>query len=481
MKQSNKFLTYISLAIMILTVSSCVNDDDYSIPPIDVESVNPATEFASLFNGVMTNATETTFNAVVGRYEQAVVDGDQIGVFSTEFDTPQYITGYVVSSDEGGNFFEEIIVQNSVDDQDPDGDTRQGIKVEINTRSLSDTYDFGRKVYIKLNGLVVGESNGVLTLGRAEGNDVGQIQEFEYRNFVVRDAEVATITPKMVNPNDLTETDENTYVQLSNMQINRNQLTLTFAGESSDEFDGFRSLESCEGGGSITLQTSTFADFKSLPVPQGAGSISGIFTRDFGDDLNVFVINSIADIDMVGERCDPDFLECSTSGNGTSTIFDENFESFGTFDSEGWINLNINGGNVDWGEGSFSGNAYAQISGFSSNENPITVWLVTPMIDLTGTTGANLSFDVQTNFNNGNILSAFITDDFTGDVTTTEWQILDVSIPEGSSTGFGNFESVGPVNISCLSGEVYVAFFYEGADPGPTTRYHIDNVEVKVD
>lgn len=466
---------------MIFAISSCVQDDDFSIPNTIDPPVNPETEFAALFNGVMTNASETTFNAVVSRYESAVADGEQIGEFSTEFDTPLYITGYVVSSDEGGNFFEEIIVQNSTNDQNPDGDTRRGLKVEINTRSLSDFYDFGRKVYIKLNGLAIGESNGVFTLGKAEGNGIGQIQEFEFMDFVLRDPEVATIEPKVANPSELTEGDENTYVQLTNMQINRNQLNLTMAGEASDQFDGFRTLESCAGGGSITLQTSTFADFIALPVPQGSGTISGIFTRDFGDDLNVFVINSMADIDMTGDRCDPDFLECETPGNGTSTIYEEDFESFGTFDSEGWINLNLNGGNVDWNEGSFSGNAYAQISGFSSNENPITVWLVTPMIDLTGTTGANLSFDVQTNFNNGNILSAFITDDFTGDVTTTDWQILDVTIPEGSSTGFGNFESVGPVNISCLSGEVYVAFLYEGADPGPTTRYHIDNVEVKVD
>ena len=469
MMKSNKFLTYICTLSILLLVASCVNDDDYSIPNLDAVPVDTSS-FGTL----------TTFNAVVARYEQAVADGDEIGLFTTD-EAPIYIEGYAISSDEAGNFFEEIVIQNSTDASDPANDTRQGLRIEINVRSLSDMYDFGRKVYVRLNGLAIGVNNGVYTLGKAEGNQVGQIQEFEYLDFVIRDSEVATITPKVTTVNDLTEADENTLIQLPDMQINRNQLMLTYAGEASDEFDGFRTLESCSGGGSITLQTSTFADFKSLVVPQGAGSITGVLSRDFFDDLNVFVLNTVAGSDMTGDRCDPDFLECTTPGNGAATLWSEDFESFGTFASEGWDNINVNGGNVDWVEGSFSGNSYAQISGFNSNENPINTWLVTPAINLDGSTGENLSFDVQTNFNNGDILSVFITDNYTGDPTTTEWSILDVTIPAGSANGFGNFEAVGPVNISCLDGDVHIGFFYDGADPGPTTRYHVDNIEVKAD
>ena len=52
------------------------------------------------------------------------------------------------------------------------------IKVEVNVRSLSDTYEFGRKIYIKLNELALGESNGVLTLGKPAGSDIEQIHRF---------------------------------------------------------------------------------------------------------------------------------------------------------------------------------------------------------------------------------------------------------------------------------------------------------------
>jgi hypothetical protein len=103
---------------------------------------------------------------------------------------------------------------------------------------------------------------------------------------------------------------------------------------------------------------------------------------------------------------------------------------------------------------------------------------VSPAVDLDATIGEELAFDVQSNFDNGTILSVFVSSDFTGDPTTATWQPLDASIPTGPSGGFGTFQSVGPINISCIEGTVNFAFFYEGSDPSATTRYHVDNIEV---
>ena len=137
-----------------------------------------------------------------------------------------------------------------------------------------------------------------------------------------------------------------------------------------------------------------------------------------------------------------------------------------------------NGGNVDWFISSFSGNFYSRISAFSSNESEAEVWLVTPGIDLDSTTGEEFSFDVEAAFSNGIILSVLVTENFTGDVTTTDWTELDADIQQGPSSGFGGFESKGPINVSCLNGTVNFAFKYSGSDPSATTRYHVDNVVV---
>ncbi|MBE9489342.1 MAG: choice-of-anchor J domain-containing protein [Bacteroidetes bacterium] len=468
MKKTNKILTFLSVLTLTLFMASCVEDDDFGIPNVSI--VEPdITGLGQL----------TTFSAVIQRYLDADADGEDVGVFDDN-DVDLYIEGYVVSSDQSGNFFEEIIVQNSPDGNDAGSDQRRGLNVGINVRSLSDTYEFGRKVYIKLNGLAVGEEHGVYTLGRANGSALEQLQEFEYQDFIIRSSEVATIIPKITTIADLSEADENTFIQLENMQVHRNNIALTYAGEASDQFDGFRTLESCDDGGTIALQTSTFADFKSVQVPQNKGTIQAIFTRDFGDDANVLVINSTADIVFDNaERCDPVILECSGETSSAVTIFEEDFQAITSesqLDGMGWTNVNVSGGSERYEDSSFSGDTYMKISAFGTGENPLEAWLVTPAINLDSTTQEELSFNISTSFETGQILSALITDNFTGDPTTTEWALLDADIPIGDG-GFGTFVAR-TINISCLDGDVHVAFKYLGAAGAAETRYHIDDIKV---
>ncbi len=391
MKKAMNYFKLLSTVVIITVLASCVNDDDFDLPDVSIPEVN-LSELGS----------ETTFTALYSKYEQALVDGDQIATF--EFDSPTYITAYVVSSDQAGNFFEELIIQNRADDSDDAANPRLGLKVEVNVRSLSDTYEFGRKIYIRLDQLAIGESNGVLTLGKPSGSEVEQIQEFEYRDIIIRDPEVAAITPKVINDiADLTEDDENTYIQLANVQINRNQLALTYAGEPNDEFDGFRTIESCANNGTMTLQTSTFADFKSLPVPQGSGTMNGIFTRDFGDDFNVFVINSTADVAMTGERCDPVELSCGLASSvGSNNLFSDDFESqtpFSLISGNGWTNYQ-EAGTETWeaytsGGTNASQGVSARVGSFMSDDASTIAWLITPEIDLNANNGVTLSFETS--------------------------------------------------------------------------------------
>ncbi len=468
MIKTNKILALGFGLVSMLFINSCVEDDDYTTPdlviaPVDVSALGQFTSFSN----------------IVSRYTTAVANGEQVGVFSVENDGPLYAIGYVVSDDGSGNFYEEITIQNSVDGADPVGDVRRGLKVEINANDLGGIYNFGRKVYIKLNGLAVSEDNGVYVLGKSQGNSLVQLEDSEFSDFIIRDPETIAITPKMVAIEDLTDLDESTYVQLSNSQIIKAQSTLTYAGEPTDSFDGFRTVINCDTEATLLLQTSTFADFKGAQLPLGKGTISGVYTRDFGDDFSVLIVNTVADIKFTNpDRCDPVVLECTTPSGGGSTLYSENFEGFNGFASEGWTMTNVDGGNVDWFISSFSGNNYTRISAFNSNESDAEVWLVTPDVDLDTTTGEELSFDVEAAFANGIILSVYVANDFSGDVTTATWTQLDANIQAGPSSGFGGFETIDPINISCLDGSVNFAFVYSGSDPSATTRYHIDNIVV---
>jgi hypothetical protein len=465
--KANRILTLFSVfTTMLLVTTSCVEDDDYATPDISVVDPNITPNL--------------TFLNVIARYNDAVADGDQVGVFDDENDTTLYIEGYVISSDRSGNFYEELIIQNKIDGSTSSEDPRLGLNISINVSSLSDTYEVGRKVYIKMNGLAIGEDNGVFVIGKANGNSLEQLQSYEYTNHVIRGAEVATLTPKIAAISELTEADENTLIQLDNMQFHRNSLSSTYAGEASDEFDGCRSLESCDDGSTILLQTSTFSDFKSVQIEQLKGSIQGIYTRDFGDDFSVLVVNSTGDISFNDpDRCDPDVLECDGPIGGTMTLFEQNFEStsnIAALEGLGWEHIMVDG-NEDFFIGNFSGNNYAQISGFGGAD-VIETWLVTPDINLDASTNESFTFDLEVAYANGVILSVLITDAYTGDVATTEWTEVDVTIPNTPTSGFGGFNSVGDINISCLDGDVRIAFKYVGSDPSATTRYHLDNFEV---
>jgi hypothetical protein len=484
MKTFNFYKLLLLLATVAVT-ASCVQDDDFDVPDTTVEPP-------------VITGTKISLNALYAQFEQAVADeADDLGVEPSDpnyndviaelrqtvkFDfaeTDIYVEGYVISNDEAGNFFEELVLQ------DVPENPNRGVKVLIDVNPLFTTYEFGRKVFVPLDGLTVGLSNGVFSLGQRSGNNIESIAESQLEDYLIRDVVVAQIVPKPIAIEDFSFDNTNLYIQLSNVQFNRNEVLgddrKTFAAEPEDQFDGERLLESCATGNTAIFSTSTFADFKSVLLPQGSGSLSGILTLNFfGEEFNV-VVNDPSSINFTEERCDPEVFVCTTPSGGGDAFFSESFEAFDAIEdyvAQGWTNVNVSGGNTLWQIGNFSNNNYAQISGFNSNEDDIDVWLVTPSINMDATTSEELSFDIQANFDNGKILRVLFSTDFTGDVTTATWQELDVTIPTGPSNGFGDFVPVGPVNLSCVDGDIHIAFLYEGSDPNATTRYHVDNIEV---
>ncbi|APY09638.1 hypothetical protein BWZ20_08325 [Winogradskyella sp. J14-2] len=468
----------IVLLIGLLVCNSCVQDDDYNVPNTQIEEPvldGPVIEISDVLGRLVQEQISEDDN--FGANPNNGLNYDSEVTYQFDDETVQYMEGYVISTDEAGNFFEEIILQDK-----PENPT-VGIKVPIDVNPLFTKYEIGRKVYIRVTGLHVGISNGVLAIGAKDGNFISKIPFPLELQTIRRSAEKADLVPLTLPLEEFDDSKTNLFINIPDVQFNRTQALieeLSFASEGFDEFDGERTLESCSSGASRVFSTSTFADFSALNLPQGRGSMDAILSKNFfGDEFNV-VINTPEGIDFGGieNRCDPDFLECTGASGGGSAIYSEDFEGFGGYAAEGWTNVNVSGGSTTWITGSFSGSTYAQISGFNSNEDEINVWLVTPGINMDNTEGEEISFDIQSNFDNGDILSVLVSTDFTGDPLTATWEILDANIPSGPASGFGTFTGVGPINISCVDGTAHFAFLYEGSDPSATTRYHVDNIVV---
>jgi hypothetical protein len=460
---------------ILLVCFSCVNDDDFGVPNISSE------------NPMIPDEKLTTFKAIKSLYEQTVNGGNT----TVKIEDDIYIKGYVVSSDKAGNFFEELIIQNKIDDSNPDSDPRLGFKIDINQSSLSDTYQFGQKVYVKLQGLTIGETSGVVTIGKGEAVSVEQIQPAEYKEIVLRTNEIVDIKPKVSGLADLTEADENTLIQLNNMQLNRFELGATYASESFDEFDGLRLLESCDSGIQIIMQTSTFSDFKSLIVPQGKGQVTGVFSRDFRDNFNVLVINSSVDVNFDNnQRCDPLEFSCGlASAIGSQNLLYEDFEpqrNNRPIEIDGWTNY-IEAGTEAWeGYSSTSSNASlgrsCRFQSASSGDASNIGWLITPAINLDAQDGETLQFKTSNSLADSSYMEVFYADDWDGSeagVNAATWRILTDAYVVKDSDSFAEWFSSGNIDLSCLSGTIHIAFKYTGS--GQSTFdgvYELDEISV---
>ena len=286
-----QFTRAISVAFVLLMIGGCVNDDDFEVPNLTI--IEPELDGEVITISALRN---------LFLQEEATVD-------LCEF--TQYVEGYVISSDKDGNWFEELILQDS-----PTEPTA-GIRVLIDNSPLFTTYEVGRKVFVKLAGLHVGDSNGILSLGVT--NNLEKIAAPVQFDFIVRSTEVADIEPLEMAINDFSEDLENLFVRLTDVQFVPEEVlesSLTFAGEPLDEFDGERTLIACESNQTVIVSTSTFADFKSIALPTGRGTISGVLTRNFfGETFNIVLndLNGIAFEDIV--RCDPCLLYTSDAAD----------------------------------------------------------------------------------------------------------------------------------------------------------------------
>lgn len=471
--QHTKILLFIALQFSF----SCVQDGDFEIP--DTSTTEPNIEVNSSILKIKT-ALQQEFNS----------NNKVIYTFPIHESNPTYIEGYVVSSDASGNFYKKLIIQNTSENP------TDGIELLLNKPSLNTSYDFGRKLYIKLDGLSVSYDDGASTidptnltpgkyvLGFLEGNSVQNIPSTAIKDHLIRSSIVEEITPKILDLSTITESNINTFIRLENAQFEKTQLQKSFSGEPNDEFDGFRYVFDCATEKTIRLQTSTFSSFKSTIVPTNKGNIDAILTKDYSAEFLVTIINSPSDISFINpDRCDPVFLDCGTVTGGSSTILlNEDFENIknnSALLAAGWSNINVNGNSSLFKSKTKTGNRFIEFSAYNSGENPLEIWLISPTINLDTSINEKLSFETNTGYDNGKVVTVFVSSNFTGDVKAATWTQLDTALSEGPSSGYGSsFTKSGTINIACLTGDFHVAFKYVGADGGVTTTFQIDNVKI---
>lgn len=465
MKTINMYKKLILMVLAVCFLASCVQDDDFDTPNTSISEPELEGDVVSI-------------STVLG------VAAQNEGELYTYEDTDDYVEGYVISSDEGGNFFREIIIQDA-----PENPTA-GLKIALFVNPLFTKYEVGRKIYVSLEGFTVGTSNGVVTLGIPDGQYIDPAPA-QFESKIVRSAEVAEIVPLEVNINDFSDDLENIFVQLNNVQFLRADVenNLSFAGEATDEFDGERTIESCETGASTIFSTSTFADFSSLELPNGSGSIAGVLSRTYEGDVFVIAVNTLEDVTMEGERCDPLVYDCGlASVQGTNNLISEDFESSsnGTYSGAGWTNF-IEAGSQSWQVFNDSDNEPSMgkgvmIDSYQSGDSSSIAWLILPEVDFDAQEGETLNFKSSNSFSDGSNLQLLFSNDWDGDTSTINsatWGELSAATIVNDDDFYRDVIDSGNVDLSCLEGTGYIAFKYTGSGQSPQDgTYELDEISV---
>lgn len=207
------------------------------------------------------------------------------------------IEGVVSCDDRSGNFYQQIAIQ----------DSTGGILLRLAGNNLFNNYPVGRQVFVKCNGLYLGEYGRMIQLGggvEAGGGGVTLLAVNLQDQHLIKGALNQPLVPKVVNVADLTTTLQdpyvNTLVKLQNFEFAAGELGKNYADA---DQSGNRIIQGCSNPGTnrLTLRTSNYANFATFPVAQGNGDIIGVYS--IFNNTKQFTIRDTTDVRFTNPRC----------------------------------------------------------------------------------------------------------------------------------------------------------------------------------
>ena len=301
-----KLINTISIFAFLTIINfSCVQDDDYSVPASigQEENANLNQLLAEIENGSADLMT-------ISQLKSFFVEGEV-----NEIESNLVVKGYVSSSDYTGNFYKEFYMQDEIENP------TAGIKVSLNQVDSYNQFNVGREVYVKLQGLSIGETNsgdGVIAIGGGAneyGDELSEITENNAATCILRSSNTYSLVPLALNLSEINDMHIGIYVSGLSAQFASSLGGLTYV-DPQEDYDTQRDLESCVDSGTLKLETSAFSSFndKMLPV-DGSGTITGIITKDYFGDNRVMMLNTTDDVNFDSSRCDPLFSDDFSSNN----------------------------------------------------------------------------------------------------------------------------------------------------------------------
>ncbi len=219
------------------------------------------------------------------------------GTGSDTFLVPQnvWISGIVTADDRSGNLFKRIVID----------DGSAALTVLINVYSLYNDYPVGRKVYINCGGLHLGYEGGLPVIGAGvteqlalRGIEGAQLEKHIVKGNVGNKVVPQTVdlaTARLGSPELF-----NRLITIPDVQFADAGLTYTQPNATSN-----RDIRDCDFN-TLVVRSSNYAKFASYALPEGRGSITGIYTVYISSGGTVtpqLVIRDTSDVQLNMPRC----------------------------------------------------------------------------------------------------------------------------------------------------------------------------------
>ena len=255
-----KSLIYIYTALLALagsvSLSSC--DDDFERPPMVVPTAkrHANTTIAEL---------KTKFYTGESNYATLVEKRDD--------GTDYIIKGRVISSDQAGNFFKQLVIE----------DETGAIQVNIDSYDLYKSYQYGQEIVIDVTGLYVGAYGKLMQIGSTPNNYPGRIasdlaaKQIEV-NGLAEPEKIVAGEYTIAALNDLISNQEEFLAKQCRL-VSIKDVTFKDAGKATlADKDKNTSRTISDGTGDMIVYTSGYSDFYDYYCPEGKGTIVGILS-----------------------------------------------------------------------------------------------------------------------------------------------------------------------------------------------------------
>lgn len=429
MDRKKYFRSVIGIVFGAILITSCVQKDDWQTPPVKCTNKFPSATMSM-----------ADFKA------QAPASGFIL------INTEQVFDGYVVSSDENGNFYKSISFQDK-----PENPTA-GLQIEIDKSSNYADFPIGAHIRISAKGLRLGTDRGMVKIGSVDPvYSIGRIPGALVSRYISGVCKGDGLDIETIKPLDLADLKlvQNTsylnmLIRVPNVRFATSELGKSFVNYiAGSGVDTDRNIVDDNGNASV-LRSAGFSTFGATLLPGGKGDLTFVVNR-YNSSWRMQV-RSLNDVNFLG----------------TSSFFDDFAGNLNN-----WFNVNVEGAQV-WTIQQFGNpKPCVVMNGFNNNNED---WLISKPISLLGLTSASLSFDTDVK-DNGNPLEVFVTENYTGNPATTIWVSLS-AILDSDANLFNTWTYSGDISLNAyLNKDIAIGFKYTSTTSA-SAIWQLDNVRV---